>query len=169
MWWHNWRYLPHMKDEALTPVAFRMEELPIAEPTAPIREAAETAVRRLIEITSRQQQTQRTLLDWLRVEYGIAKPTNKLLAVTELDSDTWVSEVKHIRGKKLPLTAAGVHALRDEYTRSIEPARALAAEALKLELTLSDLVNQAYGLIPAEINLMWQTAPPRMPIPPPAT
>ncbi|MCX6914391.1 MAG: Eco57I restriction-modification methylase domain-containing protein, partial [Verrucomicrobia bacterium] len=168
MWWHNWRYLPHMKDEALSPVAFRMEELPIAEPTAAIREAAETAVRRLIEITSRQQQTQRTLLDWLRMEYAIEKPSNKLLAVTDLDSDTWVAEVKRIRGKKLPLTATGLHALRDEYIRTIEPARALAAETLNLERTLSDLVNQAYALTPAEIALMWQTAPPRMPIPPPS-
>ena len=55
----------------------------------------------------------------------------------------------------------------DEYPRSIEPARALAAEILTLERTLSDLVNQAYVLTPAEIALMWQTAPPRMPIPPP--
>ena len=46
---------------------------------------------------------------------------------------------------------------------------ALAAETLKLERALSDLVNQAYGLTPAEIDLMWKTAPPRMPIPPPAT
>jgi hypothetical protein len=166
MWWHNWRYLPHMKDEALSPVAFRMEELPIAEPTAPIREAAEQAVRRLIELTSRQQQTRRTLLDWLRVEYGIAKPSNKLLALTALDSNTWVSEVKRIRGKKQPLSSAGLHALRDEHARTIEPARALAAETSTLERTLSDLVNQAYGLTPAEIALMWQTAPPRMPIPP---
>ena len=51
------------------------------------------------------------------MEYGIEKPSNKLLAVTELDSDTWVGEVKRIRGKKFPLTAAGVHALWDEYTR----------------------------------------------------
>ena len=56
-------------------------------------------------------------------------------------------------------------ALRDEYTCTIEPARALAAETLTLERTLSDLVNQAYALTPAEIELMWQTAPPRMPIP----
>jgi hypothetical protein len=109
------------------------------------------------------------LLDWLRVEYAIQKPSNKLLAVTELDSDTWVSEVKRIRGKKLPLTAAGVQGLREEYTRSIEPARALATETLKLERTLSDFVNQAYALTPAEIALMWQTAPPRMPIPPPTS
>jgi hypothetical protein len=49
------------------------------------------------------------------------------------------------------------------------PARARAAETLKLERTLSDLVNQAYALTPAEIELMRQTAPHRMPIPPPAT
>jgi hypothetical protein len=66
-----------------------------------------------MEITSRQQQTQRTLLDWLRMEYAIEKPSNKLLAATDLDSDTWVAEVKRIRGKKLPLTAAGVRGLRN--------------------------------------------------------
>jgi|ERR1039458_6149302 hypothetical protein len=121
-----------------------------------------------MQFTSRQHQIQRTLLDWLRVEYAIEKPSNKLLAATELDSDTWVAEAKRIRGKKQPLTAVGVHALRDEYTRTIEPARALAAETMKLERTLSNPVNQAYSLTPSEIDLMWKTAPPRMPIPPPA-
>jgi len=38
---------------------------------------------------------------------------------------------------------------------------------LKLERRLSDLVNAAYSLTPDEIKLMWATAPPRMPIPPP--
>jgi hypothetical protein len=83
-----------------------------------------------------QPQTQRTLLDWLRVEYAIAKPSNKLLALTELDSDTWLGEVKRIRGKKQPLSAAGVQGLRAEYTRSIEPARALPAETLNQERAL---------------------------------
>ena len=54
--------------------------------------------------------------------------------------------------------------MRDEYTRTI--ARALAAETLNLERTLSDIISQAHGLTPAEIELVWQTAPPRMPIPP---
>ena len=152
-----------MKDEALSPVAFKMAELPIAEPTATIREAAETAVRRLIEITVSQQQTQRTVLDWLRVEYAIEKPSQKLAALTELDSDALVAEVRKLRGKKQPLTAASLAALRDEHTRSIEPARQQTAEALRLERTLSDLVNQAYDLTPEEVQLMWDTAPPRMP------
>jgi hypothetical protein len=30
------------------------------------------------------------LLDWVRVEYEIAKPSNKFLAVIDFDSDTWV-------------------------------------------------------------------------------
>jgi hypothetical protein len=45
-------------------------------------------VQRLSQITSRQHQTRRTLLDWLRVEYGIEKPSNKPVAVAELGSDT---------------------------------------------------------------------------------
>jgi hypothetical protein len=79
-----------------------------------------------------------------------------------------VLEGKGIRGKKQPLSSASLHALRDEYARTIEPARGLAAETLTLERTLSDLVNQAYSLAPGEIALMWQTAPPRMPMPAPA-
>jgi hypothetical protein len=51
--------------------------------------------------------------------------------------------------------------------RTIEPARDLATETLTLERTLSDLVNQAYALTPTKIDLMWKTAPPRMPSPPP--
>jgi hypothetical protein len=38
----------------------------------------------------------------------------------ELDSSTRVSEIKPIRGKKQPLTSAGLHALRDEYSRTAE-------------------------------------------------
>jgi hypothetical protein len=72
--------------------------------------------------------------------------------------------VKRIRGKKQPLSSAGLHALRDEYTRTIEPSRAAAAGILTLEHALSEFVNQGYGLTPAEIALMWQTAPSRMPI-----
>ena len=94
---------------------------------------------------------------------SLKKPSLKLLAATELDSDGFVAEVKRLRGKKNPLSAAGLKSLRDEYARTIEAARAGAAEALALERRLSDLVNEAYGLTPEEVDLMWKTAPPRMP------
>ena len=54
---------------------------------------------------------------------------------------------------KLP---AAVRRLPTLHALTLEPARALAAEALTLERTLSDLVNQACALTPAEIALMWR-------------
>ena len=169
MWWHNWRYLPHMKDEALAPNPTVLESVPIAQPSDSVRAKTEKAVSRLIEITQTQQATRRRILDWLRVEYEVEKPTLKLQSPIDLDCDAFVSEVKKVRGKKKPLSAAGLANLRDEYARSIEPARALAAEALTLENEISNLVNEAYGLTPEEVALMWQTAPPRMPIGTPAS
>ncbi len=64
---------------------------------------------------------------------------------------------------KAPISTALAN-LRDEHTRSIAPMRPLATEALRLEHRLSDLVNAAYRLTPDETALLWQTAPPRMPI-----
>ena len=94
-------------------------------------------------------------------------PSRKLRTPSDLDSDAFVAEVKRLRGKKNPLSVAALRSLRDEYTRTIEPARAQAAEALSLERQISDLVNEAYGLTPDEVALMWKTAPPRMPVPKP--
>jgi len=99
--------------------------------------------------------------------YAVEKPTKKLDSLLDMDSDALLAEVKKIRGKKRPLTAAALQNLREEYSRSIEPARALAVEALGLENEISCLVNEAYGLTPEQIALMWETAPPRMPIPKP--
>jgi len=166
MWWHNWRCLPHMKDEALTPVSFVIETLPIVDVSISLRAKLESAASRLIEITESTHVMRRTILDWLRVEHEIEKASLKLQVPTELDSDAFVAEVKRIRGKKNPLSAAALKSLRDEHARTIEPARAQAAEALQLERQLSDLVNEAYGLTPDEVALLWETAPPRMPFMP---
>jgi hypothetical protein len=157
-----------MKDEALSPVGFLMESLPIANPTDFVRDAGDVAADRLIEITELHHEMRKTILDWLRMEHGIEKPSQKLQAAVELDSDAFVEEVRRVRGKRNPLSAAALKNLREEYVRTIEPARALAREEELLERRVSDLVNEAYGLTPDEVALMWQTAPPRMPLHPPA-
>ncbi len=163
MWYYAFRHLPHKKDEALAMDAVCVRELPIPTPSDLQRSTVEKAVERLIEIVALRTATQRSILDWLRVEYDIAKPSKKLQSPVDLDSDTFVAEVKRIRGRRNPLSAAALKNLRDEYTRTIEPASTQAAEALQLERQLSDLVNQAYGLTPEEVALLWATAPPRMP------
>ena len=169
LWWHNWRYLPHMKDEALSPVGFLMEKLPIAMPTDDVRSQIEIYARRLIEVAAGQQATRRDILDWLKVEHEIAEPSMRLQNAIDLDSDAFIAEVKKLRGKKKPLSLAALRSLREEHERTILPAQALAREAFGLEQRISDLVNAAYGLTPAEVQLMWETAPPRMPIPAPVS
>ena len=63
-------------------------------------------VARLIEISRSQLDTCRKILDWLRVEHEIEKPTLKLQSPFDLDCDGFVAEVKKVRGKKKPLSAA---------------------------------------------------------------
>ena len=167
MWYHSFRFFPHKKDEALAMDIPYVEQMPIPQPTDPQRGQVEIWVEQLLEIMQVQQATRRDLLDWLRVEHEIDKPTKKLQAPSGLASDAFVAEVKKLRGKKNPLSVAALRSLRDEHTRTIEPARIQAAEALNLERQISDLVNEAYGLTPDEVALMWKTAPPRMPIPKP--
>lgn len=163
-WWYSWRNAMHGKDEALRFIKNYTKTIPIPSPTTETQETANRNVRRLVDISRSRHAVRRTLLDWLKVEYGIDKPSKKLQDPIALDSDALVAEVKRLRGKKLPLTAAGLKALRDEDAKTLAPARTLAAEALTLESKVSDLVNDAYGLTPDEVKLMWDTAPPRMPI-----
>ena len=164
MWWHNWRYLTHMKDEALAPNPNVMEECPIAFPSADARNQLEQAAGRLVSIFRSHRDTRNGILDWLKVEHGVEKPTQRLQAVFDLDSDSLINEVRKSQSKKSPLTLAALRTLREEHTRTILPAQALSNEAMGLERKISDLVNQAYGLTPDEVELMWKTAPPRMPI-----
>jgi hypothetical protein len=167
MWWHNWRYFSHMKDDALNPANFNMECLPIAPPTDKIRSQVEPIAARLIEITKSNQEASREVLDWLRVEQSIDKLGNKLEDFASLDCDQFVQEVKKRKPKDAGLTPKALKELREVYNDYAPNIQTHRAEALTLETQLSDLVNQAYGLTTEEIDLMWETAPPRMPIPKP--
>src|SRR5947209_19105979 len=72
---------------------------------------------------------------------------------------------EEVRGKKNPLTPVGLRNLREEHAKTIAPARDQAAEVLRLERQFGRLVNDAYGLTADEVELLWRTAPPRMPFP----
>ncbi len=163
MWWYNWRYLPHMKDEALSPGGFLMDMLPIASPSEAIRSQVASAVQRLIAIVRQRYESRHAILEWLRIEMGIEKPSQKLQDVASLDAAALGAEVQKIRGRRKPLTAAQFQALNAMHVRTIAPLQALAAEARQLEQRVADLVNAAYGLTAEEVALIWRTAPPRMP------
>jgi hypothetical protein len=165
IWWYNWRHLPHMKDEALSPVAERMEMLPIVHPTDSIRHEAEQAVVRLIDITRAEQETLQLLLDWLRIEFEVQEPGKRLENACALDIQAFVYEVRKRRSRTAgKLTPAALRVLRTGYTEQLAPLHLLKTEVLALERKLSELVNAAYGLTPEDVALLWETAPPRMPL-----
>jgi type I restriction-modification system DNA methylase subunit len=167
MWWYCWRYLPHMKDETLSPVGAKMESLPIAPPSKEAREAAEPAVARLIEITKAENDRRTAVLDSLRMQFAVTEPGNKLSDFASLDTDAFVQEVLKRRPKAAgKLKAADMKALREMYGDEALPIQGRRREALALERRLSNLVNDAYGLTPEEVALLWSTAPPRMPFKP---
>ncbi len=162
-WWFAWRKAQHGKDEALRFFTTFIEAFPIPRPTDEQRKQAGILGERLIGITVEQYAGRQAVLDWLRAEFVVEKPSQKLQNLAALDTDTLVAEVKKARGKQKPLTVAGLKALKEEHTRSIAPLQALAGEARRLEEQVAELVNDAYGLTAEEIALMWRTAPPRMP------
>ncbi|MEB3149856.1 MAG: hypothetical protein VKL60_12635, partial [Sphaerospermopsis sp.] len=63
-----------------------------------------------------------------------------------------------------PLSIPAFKALRQAHNDYVPEIQNRKNEAVKLEQRLADLVNQTYQLTPEEIDLMWKTAPPRMPI-----
>src|SRR5258708_10047112 len=78
MWWHNWRYLPHMKDEALNPAGVLMKEAPIALTNESMSALVEPSVARLVEIVEANQQARRAMMEWLRVEFEVEVPGQRL-------------------------------------------------------------------------------------------
>jgi hypothetical protein len=161
-WCFAWRGAQHCKDEGLRFFTAFMEGFPVPRPTDEQREQADNIVGRLIDITAQAHEGRRAALDWLKAEFGIEKPSQKLQDVAALDEDALVAEVQKARGRR-PLSAAQVKALKDEHARSVVPLQALAAEASRLEQRVAELVNDAYGLTATEVALLWRTAPPRMP------
>ena len=170
MWSWLWRNTIHGKDEVLRLKNIYTENIPIAQPTEEIRAEVEAIVTRLIEITKLNGQVYKDVLDWLQIEYKIEKLGNKLEDFATLEFPDFVEEVrkrmpkpKTAKKSSDPLSIPAFTALRKAHNDYVPEINSRKNEALKLEQRLSDLINQAYQLTPEEIDLMWKTAPPRMP------
>ncbi|MBA2692765.1 MAG: N-6 DNA methylase [Rubrobacter sp.] len=164
VWWHNWRYLPRMINDTLTPLGVLMEKLPIAVPTDEAREEAEGIVGELIAAAKAGGEMKRRALDWLAIEFGVEKPGKKLEDIAALDADDFIAEVRKRRPKpEGRLTPGALGDLRSGYEELAAPAKEARRRSTLLERRLTDLVNRAYGLTEEEIRLMWSTTPPRMP------
>ena len=164
MWWLNWRNLPHMKDEALSPTGFKMESLPVAPLRGAAQKEATASVDRIVAACMDTARMTSDVHDWLRHEFGVGAPGSALAKPQALDVDAFVAAVRRALPRSKKLTAAEIGRLKTEHASTIAPARAAALDMQALERRLSDVVNAAYGMTPADVKLMWNTAPPRMPL-----
>ncbi|MCX8135042.1 MAG: hypothetical protein N3D18_13905, partial [Roseococcus sp.] len=169
LWWFNWRHLARMKDEALTPQAFRMVEVPIPRPDAAAADEAATRTEACAAITRERLAAAAQLRDWYAAAWGLERPPRALAEPWALDAQGFLDALKAaLPAKRRAFTSAQTRAIRAEHAASIAPMQARLAALAAHERALSALVNRAFGLTPEEVKLMWKTAPPRMPIAPEA-
>lgn len=164
VWWHNWRFLGHMKDDALNPAAARLRVLPIALPNDKLRRGVEGDVRALVDLVDVQRTGRAELLDWLRLEFAVERPGERLGAFDKLAPDDFVAEVRKRRTDRGQFSPAALRRLRDAHRDAAAPLTTGDAEVARRERAISNAVFAAYGLTPAEVALVWRTAPPRMPV-----
>ena len=167
IWSYSHRNFTRMLSGAISPMGYLFEQLPIAPPTEPIRREAEDLVSELIELTQANQEATRDVMGWLAFEFNIEKPGQKLADFAQLSLDEFRAELKKRCPKGTAIGPKQVKSIDLAYSDYATPIQQRNAEILRREQRLSDLVNQAYQLTPEEIELMWKTAPPRMPIAPP--
>jgi hypothetical protein len=140
MWAFMWRSAAHGKDEALRLIYSFVVSLPIAPPTDAIRAEVEPAVQQLIALTRERRQAMHEALDWLRVEFEIATPGQKIEAFPALDEEAFVEEVRKRRPRAAGrLSPAGLRALREMFGQYTPRVRALDETMQGFERRLSDL------------------------------
>ena len=142
-----------------------MKVMPVAEPSAETRDTVETHVADLVRLAGERRQQAAELLDWLRIEHGVATPGRKLESFWTLDDATFAREVKRRSGHS-KLSPALLREILDYYAEATMKLAILEGSALAHERAVSEAVFDAYGLMPDERALVWKTAPPRMPLDP---
>ncbi|MBU2583110.1 MAG: Eco57I restriction-modification methylase domain-containing protein [Alphaproteobacteria bacterium] len=165
-WWYTWRTAQHGKDEALRYFTSFMADYPIAQMDAGKEASAGGLIEQIALLSETNQLADASILNWLALEFELDKPKRALIVPSKLSAEEFLKAVRLSLPKKRKLTAAEIGELRREHADTIEPARQARAEVFTLENQLSNLVNEAYGLTPEDVALMWRTAPPRMPFTP---
>jgi type I restriction-modification system DNA methylase subunit len=164
MWSYLWRRTIHGKDEVLRLKTLYVANLPIVSPLETQLDSTHVSVLRLVDIIENQKQSRNILRDWLQNEFGLTELSTDLMSFWTLNDNEFVVEVQKRRPKgSRKLTPNALKTLRAGYAELATPLLAQLQEAQALERRLAILVNEAYGLTRAEVDLLWRTAPPRMP------
>lgn len=166
MWAVLSRITLHGKDEALRLKTDKMGTIPIAVPSKRIKQSISKLVPKLERLADVRLSAQRDISDWLSHTFSIRADAWRKADLTALDLDAFIGRVAAELPGRRKLTAADIGELKREYETTLKPAVKSRNESFNLEQEIAALVNEAYGLTEDDIQLMWRTAPPRMPFTP---
>jgi hypothetical protein len=166
-WWYSWRKAQHGKDEALRFMDAYIRPFPLAAPLTTDSFQLDGITTELLSARSIIRENDCSLADWLGQFWDFRSLPTALRQASVLDSDSFVAAVRAALPRRQSLTPTQLRQLRDAFTETAEPARTARGELLAHERALAAMVERAYGLTDEEVALMWRTAPPRMPLPPP--
>lgn len=160
LWWYSWRAAQHGKDEALRFFTAYVATLPVIKP--PQDDQRYRALSGGIQATIRARQAAaRALRAWYATEWGLTTIPNRLADPFALDAAGFVAALRAaLPAKQRHLSAAAVARLHREHAETIAPIATCLTAAERDEQALSDLVNDAFGLTPEDVFLMWRAAPP---------
>ena len=167
MWWYSWRKAQHGKDEALRFMDSFIRPFPFA---SCCREDTQEANERSAQLRIELNEVRRadlSVADWIVQSFNPKIVPPVLREASKLDSDQFVAAVRAALPKRQGLTPTQLRQLRDAFAETAEPARVARIHLQAHERSLAAMVERAYGLTDEEVALMWRTAPPRMPLPPP--
>lgn len=165
VWYFAWKTAVHGKDEVLRLFTGFVEALPIPPEPNRWRSAGEPLARRVLEITAAARGLKCEVLDWLRCEFAVEVPGQKLESFASLELDDFVGEVRRRRRRKsAAMTPRDVARLTETYRDYASRIREIMRESGRLEEEIAAIVHRAYGFTVDEEELMWRTAPPRMPV-----
>lgn len=160
-WYFMFKTFPHKKDEAVALDIPFLREMPIA---AQPRKFDGAKVARVRKLRQSSHEAAARMSDWLQVEFEIERAGRLVGRHIDRSVDEFVSAVRDALPKKRKLTAGDIAELKREFTATVKPAQQQRAEITTLERGLFDLVYAAYGFTNDDVDLMWHTAPPRMPL-----
>jgi hypothetical protein len=163
-WTWLWRSALHGRDDVLRLTPSAVEALPVAPPPPALQGEIESGVERIVELTAERRAMAGEMMEWLRAEYHAGPPDAELVAFADLSATAFVDAVRRHRAPHAePLAPREVGMLRNAHAEYAPRLTSTAARAAGLERRISQLVVRAYGLTRDEVELMWSTAPPRMP------
>jgi hypothetical protein len=162
MWWYSWRHLVHGKDDVLRPAAFKMSELPIPTIEDSARERIEREVTQILDLREAGAEAATELLDalalaWSEHSQPLVQGGRKGAAGLKTAFKKHVPQEEH--PSKTQLRDLGFVA--DAFARKLSE---ISSRRHVVEARLSELVFDLYGLAKEEQALVWDTAPPRMPL-----